>query len=429
MNDHGHDHGNVNEITYDHEHSYDLNVSEFSVPDSLEDIVGLSNRFLYSAVGGDVTAIYITLVVLIAAAAICIILSLEVEQEEEFYEDKPVRSFLQKFIRPPFAILKIRTTWWIMITSFVLNILYYLGLRLDVIGIEYYVPLALSVHVIVFGYIMIGLIAFLGKNPFRMLIMYIFAFLAQTLSAIITSSYHMSLFTGFPKERTLNGMMQVMTFGILSKVVVAIVIGLLLRLIISYLMRDKYNEGTIEEDTLTQDENIKYKDIYQRYSRISQQYIDTVTFAGDKVNIIVTEPAIFDNNVPSTEKFLNCLYQVQSLFENNDDNGIVDDQTIEMMEDLEKFWDNALSFARTHLVRGLGYSNRDKVHSLINKVIINQEDDPEAENELIEILSDIEYDYEDKDDAERFNLDGESIIKNSRGMINVLRNSKEVTVN
>lgn len=424
MNDHGHDHGNVNEITYDHEHSYDLNVSEFSVPDSLEDIVGLSNRFLYSAVGGDVTAIYIVLVVLIAAAAICIILSLEVEQEEEeFYEDKPVKSFLQKFMRPPFAVLNIRTTWWIMITSFVLNIFYYLGLRFDVIGIEYYVPLALSVHVIVFGYIMIGLIAFLGKNPFRMLIMYIFAFLAQTLSAIITSSYYMSLFTGFPKERTLNGMMQVMTFGILFKVVVAIVIGLVLRLIIFYLMRDKYNDETIKEDTLTQDENIKYKDIYQRYSRISQQYIDAVTFAGDKVNTIVTEPAIFDNNVLTTEKFLNDLYQIQSLLEINDDNDLVDDQTIEMMEDLENSWDNALDFARTHLVRGLGYSNRAKVHSLINKVIINQEDDPEAENELIKILSDIEYEYEDKDDSERFNLDGESIIENSRGLISVLRKS------
>lgn len=300
---------------------------------------------------------------------------------------------------------------------------------MDVIGIEYYVPLALSVHVIVFGYIMIGLIAFLGKNPFRMLIMYIFAFLAQTLSAIITSSYYMSLFTGFPKERTLNGMMQVMTFGILSKVVVAIVIGLVLRLIIFYLMRDKYNDETIKEDTLTQDENIKYKDIYQRYSRISQQYIDTVTFAGDKVNIIVTEPAIFDNNVPSTEKFLNCLYQVQSLFEINDDNDLVDDQTIEMMEDLENSWDNALDFARTHLLRGLGYSNRDKVDSLINKVIINQEDDPEAENELVNILSDIEYDHEDKDDAERFNLDGGSIIENFRGLISVLRKSQEVTVN
>lgn len=299
---------------------------------------------------------------------------------------------------------------------------------MDVIGIEYYVPLALSVHVIVFGYIMIGLIAFLGKNPFRMLIMYIFAFLAQTLSAIITSSYYMSLFTGFPKERTLNGMMQVMTFGILFKVVVAIVIGLVLRLIIFYLMRDKYNDETIKEDTLTQDENIKYKDIYQRYSRISQQYIDAVTFAGDKVNTIVTEPAIFDNNVLTTEKFLNDLYQVQSLLEINDDNDLVDDQTIEMMEDLENSWDNALDFARTHLLRGLGYSNRDKVDSLINKVIINQEDDPEAENELVNILSDIEYDHEDKDDAERFNLDGGSIIENFRGLISVLRKSQEVTV-
>ena len=83
------------------------------------------------------------------------------------------------------------------------------------------------------------IIAMFSLRPARSIIMYTFAFLAQTLSATMVSAYYMSMETTYPKEKTLYGLTEMIVPDVIIGTLIAIAIGFALRLLGVYLTRDK----------------------------------------------------------------------------------------------------------------------------------------------------------------------------------------------
>ena len=212
---------------------YDTELSNMKLPSSYREIFEVSNSFMYENVSGNVIPIYIALVVCIAALSIAIILSLYEEQHLENYPR------YNNLLSHSYAFITTPMIWWTIVVSMALHVIYYIGMKTDAVALHYYIPLALSVHTMIFGYIAMTIIAMFSLYPVRSIIMYTFAFLAQTLSATMVSAYHMSMETTYPKEKTLYGLIEMIAPDVIIGTLIAIVIGFALRFIGVYLTRDK----------------------------------------------------------------------------------------------------------------------------------------------------------------------------------------------
>lgn len=213
--------------------SYDTEISNLPLPSSYREIFEVSNSFMYENVSGNVIPIYIALVVCIAALSIAIILSL---YEEQYLENHPRNDNL---LSHSYAFITTPMVWWTIVVSMVLHVIYYIGMKADVVALYYYIPLSLSVHTMIFGYIAMTIIAMFSLRPARSIIMYTFAFLAQTLSATMISAYYMSMETTYPKEKTLYGLTEMIAPDVIIGTLIAIAIGFALRFLGLYLTRDK----------------------------------------------------------------------------------------------------------------------------------------------------------------------------------------------
>lgn len=212
---------------------YDTELSNLPLPSSYREIFEVANSFMYENVSGNVIPIYIALVVCIAALSIAIILSL---YEEQYSDNHPVHNNL---LYHSYAFITTPMIWWTIIVSMALHVIYYIGMKTDAVALHYYIPLALSVHTMIFGYIAMTIIAMFSLRPVRSIIMYTFAFLAQTLSATMISAYYMSMETTYPKEKTLYGLTEMIAQDVIIGTLIAISIGLALRLLGVYLTRDR----------------------------------------------------------------------------------------------------------------------------------------------------------------------------------------------
>ena len=212
---------------------YDTELSNMKLPSSYREIFEVANSFMYENVSGNVIPIYIALVVCIAALSIAIILSL---YEEQYLENYPGNNNL---LSHSYAFITTPMIWWTIIVSMALHVIYYIGMKTDAVALHYYIPFALSVHTMIFGYIAMTIIVMFSLRPVRSIIMYTFAFLTQTLSATMVSAYHISIETTYPKEKALYGLTEMIAPDVIIGTLIAIAIGFALRLLGVYLTRDK----------------------------------------------------------------------------------------------------------------------------------------------------------------------------------------------
>lgn len=137
-----------------------------------------------------------------------------------------------------------------------------------------------------------------------------------------------------------------------------------------------------------------YRETIEKFNSIVQEYIDGVTYSSD---YIFTAPAIFDTSIPTTGKFVDIMYKCQNKIETISP-GMYDNQAdnnfIEMVDNVEKAWNEALDFARSNVSLAIPSKKHSVVKGLVNKILISGLDDNEgklARDKLIEIMEGIEY--------------------------------------
>lgn len=137
-----------------------------------------------------------------------------------------------------------------------------------------------------------------------------------------------------------------------------------------------------------------YRETIEKFNSIVQEYIDGITYSSD---YIFTAPAIFDTSIPTTGKFVDIMYKCQnkietiapSMYDNQADSNF-----IEMVDNVEKAWNEALDFARSNVSLAIPSKKHSVVKGLVNKILISGLDDNEgklARDKLIEIMEGIEY--------------------------------------
>lgn len=208
-------------------HDYNnIDFSQLTVPDSYQGIVEISNIFSSSGLSGNVVPIYITFILFFLLSITTIILTIKEDQA-----GKENNLLVDKILQHSSMFITTYAVFWTMIISMVLNILYYIGLEFGVLDIEYYIPLVLSIHPIIFGYLEILIIALFSTSPLRSIIMYTITFMVQLLSVIMMSAYQISIITRYQKEIIFQGLVEMLAVNVIISVFLAILVGIIFRII------------------------------------------------------------------------------------------------------------------------------------------------------------------------------------------------------